>query len=82
MEPGWPFGNRPTPQRLGALWKDGQLVECETNAHPLGQELRFYHRGDFAYGVVHPTRALADADAAEHRRELLAADWTEMSVSA
>ena len=24
MEPGWPFGNRPVPQRLWALWKDGE----------------------------------------------------------
>jgi hypothetical protein len=29
MEPGWPFGNRPAPTKLWALWKTGLLMECE-----------------------------------------------------
>ena len=82
MEPGWPFNNRPPNERLWALRKNGRLIECETNTHPLGQELRFYHGGDFTYAQVHPTRELADADAGLRRRELLELGWTEVTVSA
>ena len=54
---------------LWAFWEDGELIERETNAHPLGQEIRIYRRGDFMFSHVHPTRALAEADAAEDRQE-------------
>ena len=52
-------------------YKDGQLIECETNPHPLGQELRFYQGGDFTCSRVYPTRVEADGDVVERRNELL-----------
>jgi hypothetical protein len=76
-EPGWPFGNRPKPKRLWALWKTGRLIEAETNEHPLGHELRVYVQGDFHYSHAHATRELAEAEADERKRELLAEGWTD-----
>lgn len=38
VEPGWPFGGRPKPERLWSLWNTGSLMECEVNAHPRGSE--------------------------------------------
>lgn len=77
MEPGWPFGGRPTPERVWSLWKTGWLMEAEINAHPLGYELRVYLRGDYLYSLVHPTREQAEAGANERKRELLAEGWAD-----
>lgn len=35
-EPGWPFGNRPTPRLLWEVWKSGRIMSCEMNEHPIG----------------------------------------------
>lgn len=77
IDPGWPFGNRPKPRRVWALWKGGRLMECEINAHPLGHEVRVYVQGDFHYSRALTTIELADAEAEDRRRELLAEGWTD-----
>ncbi len=53
VEPGWPHGGRPKPERAWSLWKPGALMESEINAHPLGYEVRVYVRGEFRF--VHAT---------------------------
>jgi hypothetical protein len=60
-EPGWPFGNRPTPRRLWSVWNTGRLIECEVNGHPLGHELRVYVQGDLYYSRAHVTLGEAEA---------------------
>ena len=77
MEPGWPFGNRPTPRRVWTVWKAGQLTECEINAHPLGFELRLYVGGDFYYSRAFENVEATEAEAVERKRELIAAGWTD-----
>lgn len=77
MEPGWPFDNRPAPQRMWVLWKTGRLMEAEINEHPIGFELRLYLGGDFCYSRAHAARELAEAEAHECKSELLADGWTD-----
>ena len=83
MEPGWPFGGRPKPRKPWSLWKAGRLMECEINAlrdsagEPLGHEIRVYVQGDFQDSRAHPAIDLAEAEAEERRRELVAAGWAE-----
>ena len=57
-EPGWPFGNRPAPRKVWALWKSGRVMECEINGHPLGYELRIYMGGTFLTGQTFATGGL------------------------
>ena len=68
-EPGWPRGNRPPHRVLWELWKPGCVMRCELNEHPLGHEIRVYHRDDLQAAQVFPT----ERDADDRRRELLAA---------
>ncbi len=74
-EPGWPFGGRPTPRRLWALWKAGRLMECEINAHPLGHEVRVYVQQEFLWSQVFPSEALAEAEAIEMRQHVSDRCW-------
>jgi len=76
-EPGWPFGNRPTPRRIWALWKSGVFQACEISGHPLGCEVRFYEQGELLLSRVYETSALAEIEAIDRRRELVADGWTE-----
>jgi hypothetical protein len=50
---------------------------CEINAHPLGCEVRFYEQGEVLLSRVYETIALAEIEANDRRRELLADGWTE-----
>lgn len=52
-------------------------MEAEVKAHPLGYEVRVYLHGDYLYSHVHPARELAEADANERKRELLAEGRTD-----
>ena len=76
-EAGWPFGGRPTPERLWSLWQAGSLLRATINAHPLGYEVRVYMSGDYLYSFLKPTRELAEQEARELKRERLANGWTD-----
>jgi hypothetical protein len=45
-----------------------------------GLELRVYIGGDFHYSRAHPTCELAEAEAEERKRELLAEGWTDKPI--
>jgi hypothetical protein len=62
-ELGWPFGNRPTPRCIWALWKSGVVQSCEINGHPLGCEVRLYEKGELLLSRVYGTIALAEIEA-------------------
>jgi hypothetical protein len=40
MEPGWPFGGRPTPERLWSLWNTAGLMEAEIDTYPLALQFK------------------------------------------
>jgi hypothetical protein len=76
MEIGWPFGKRPMPTKLWAMWKKtGRLMECEINAHPLRHEVRVYLQGDFHWSRALATLENAVREAEDRRRELVAEGW-------
>ena len=52
-------------------------MRCETNAHPLGWEIRCYVAGHFHYSHVQPLRDLAEAEAEAKRQELIGLGWTD-----
>jgi hypothetical protein len=62
---------------MWVLWKSGVLQDCEINGHPLGCEVRFYEEGDLLLSRVFETLALAEIEANDRRRELLADGWSE-----
>lgn len=74
-EPGWPKGGRPAARTAWELWKPGRTLRCEINEHPLGHEIRIYHRDDFQLSQVFPSIEEAQRDAEDRRREFLAAGW-------
>src|SRR2546427_12689753 len=77
-EPGWPRQNRPKPCRIWSLWKSGALMECEINSHPLGHELRIYHRGQFQSAQVFESDERAAREAQDRKSEFIAAaGWND-----
>jgi len=68
-EPGWPFGDRPTPRLLWEVWKAGRVMSCEMDTHPLGVEIRTYQTGEFQSSQVFEFTELAEAEAAQRKRE-------------
>jgi hypothetical protein len=77
IEPGWPSGAKPKPDRVWSLWKSGTLAHAEIGEHRLGYELRMYMSGGFVYGSAHPTRQAAEREARKLKREERARGWTD-----
>lgn len=73
----WLVGARPRPRPMWSVWKTGRLMDAEITEHRNGYELRIYIQGDSHYSRVHTSRELAEADAVERERELLAEGWIE-----
>lgn len=76
-DPGWPRGDRPPHRVLWELWRPGRVMRCEANAHPLGQEIRIYHRDEFQSAQVFPTTEDAEREAMDRRREFVEQGWAE-----
>ena len=64
-------------RRRWRLFHSDDTMECRITELPTGVEIRFEYCGELYHSFVHATRADAEREADEKRRELIQAGWSE-----